>query len=312
MKITREIKAAFLVLGGIALFIYGFSFLKNSTIFKKDKIIYTIYDEVEGLVSGAKVTINGLSVGKITNIDFLPNTTRILVTMSIRDELNFSKKSKALLYETGIIGGLAVAIQPVFEDGNNIFSGDTLVSDVRPGMTELINRQIEPLAAKITNMLSSADSLFLGVSNILGNETQVNLKNTLENLSLTTNNLNKASSSLIKILEENKGDLKKTFNNFAETSLNLKSITDSISEAKISKTVNEFNKTINGLNSIVAIIEAGDGTIGKLVNDVDLYNNLTKASDELESLINDFKNHPKRYINFSVFGKKEKPFVEED
>ena len=159
MRISREIKTAFLVLGGIALFIYGFSFLKGSSLFENDKIIYTVYEEVEGLVPGAKVSINGLTVGKITEIDFLSNSTKILITMSIRDELNFSNKSTALLYETGLIGGMAVAIQPVFDKGKAIVTGDTLMSEVKPGLTELINRQIEPLQAKISSMLSSADSL---------------------------------------------------------------------------------------------------------------------------------------------------------
>ena len=120
--------------------------------------------------------------------------------MKIRNELNFSSNSTALLYETGLIGGLAVAIKPVFDKGKEILSGDTLPSEVKPGLPELINRQIEPLQAKISSMLSSADSLFIGVSNILDNDTQVNLKNTLKNLSNNTRNLNEASGSLIKTL----------------------------------------------------------------------------------------------------------------
>ncbi len=301
-----------MVLGGIALFIYGFSFLKGSSLFENDKIIYTVYEEVEGLVPGAKVSINGLTVGKITEIDFLSNSTKILITMSIRDELNFSNKSTALLYETGLIGGMAVAIQPVFDKGKAIVTGDTLMSEVKPGLTELINRQIEPLQAKISSMLSSADSLFLGVSNVLDNDTQLNLKNTLENLSLTTKNLNKASLSLIEILDENQTNLNNTFSNFADTSANLKSITDSIADAKIAVTINEFNKTVQGLNAVVSSIENGEGTLGKLVNDEVLYQNLTKASYELESLLGDLKNHPKRYVHFSLFGKKEKPYLPEE
>ena len=293
MKTSREIKIAFLVIGGIALFIYGFSFLKGTSLLERDKTIYTIYNEVEGLVPGAKVTINGLSVGKISEIDFLPNSTRILITMKIRDELVFSNRSTALLYETGLIGGMAVSIIPVFDNENKIISGDTLPSEVKPGLTELINRQIEPLQAKISSMLSSADSLFLGVSNVLDNNTQLNLKNTLQNLSNTTQNLNEASSYLIKILEDNKNDINSTFNNFSSTSANLKSITDSISEANISLTLSKFNETVSGLNSILSTIEAGNGTLGKIVNDESLYESLMDTSNELKSLLSDLKNHPK-------------------
>ena len=312
MNVSREIKTAFLVIGGIALFIYGFSFLKGTSLFERDKTIYTIYNEVEGLVPGAKVTINGLSVGKISEIDFLPNSTKILITMKIRDELIFSTSSTALLYETGLIGGMAVAIKPVFDSENKIISGDTLASEVKPGLTELINRQIEPLQAKISSMLSSADSLFIGVSNVLDNNTQLNLKSTLQNLSNTTQNLNEASSSLIKILDDNQNYINTTFNNFSDTSANLKSITDSISEANISLTMRELNETVKGLNLIVSSIENGKGTLGKIVNDESLYESLIDASDELESLLSDLKNHPKRYINLSIFGKKEKPYIPEE
>ena len=309
MKTSREIKTAFLVIGGIALFIYGFSFLKGTSLLERDKTIYTIYNEVEGLVPGAKVTINGLSVGKISEIDFLPNSTKILITMKIRDELVFSTRSTALLYETGLIGGMAVAIKPVFDNKNKIISGDTLASEVKPGLTELINRQIEPLQAKISSMLSSADSLFIGVSSVLDNNTQLNLKSTLQNLSNTTQNLNEASSALIKILDDNQSYINTTFNNFSATSANLKSITDSISEANISASMRELNETVRGLNLIVSSIEKGKGTLGKIVNDESLYESLIDASDELESLLSDLKNHPKRYINLSIFGKKEKPYI---
>ena len=312
MKITREIKTAILVLGGIALFVYGYSFLKGNGIFNNTKTLYAIYDEVEGLVSGAKVSINGLSIGKISNIDFLTNTTKILVTMEVRDELDFSDQSMATLYETGVIGGKAIAIVPVFDPRKVVKQGDTLQSNVKPGLTELINRQIEPLQIKIESMLSSADSLFAGVSNVLDNDTQTNLKRTLENLSITTNNLNKASLAAVKILDANQESLNLTFNNIKNTSDNLKSITDSLLNTQLSHTIRSFNKTVEGLNRIVSKIESGEGTAGKFINDKNLYENLTKASNELESLISDLKNHPKRYVHFSIFGKKEKPYTRKE
>ena len=312
MKITREIKTAILVLGGVSLFIYGYTFLKGNTFFKDTKTIYGIYEEVEGLISGAKVSINGLSIGKISKIDFLPNTTKILVTMDIREELDFSKESTAMLYETGVIGGKAIAIVPLFNSKGAIKNGDTLKTVVKPGFTELINRQIEPLQTKIVSMLASADSLFLGVSNVLDNDTQTNLKSTLENLSITTKNLNKASLAAVKILDSNQKNLNKTFSNIKYTSENLKSITDSISNAQLSYAIRSFTQTAESLKKIVSSIESGKGTAGKLINDDGLYESLTEASKELESLISDLKKHPKRYVHFSLFGKKEKPNVKEE
>ena len=312
MKITREIKTAILVLGGVTLFIYGYSFLKGNSIFKNTKTLYGIYQEVEGLISGAKVSINGLSVGKISKIDFLPYTTKILVTMDVRQELDFSSKSIAMLYETGLIGGKAIAIVPVFDVQSVVKDGDTLQTNVKPGLTELINRQIEPLQIKIESMLSSADSLFAGVSNVLDSDTQTNLKKTLENLSTTTKNLNNASLSAIEILNTNQENLNLTFSNLKNTSDNIKAITDSISNSQLSNTIRSFTQTVEGLNNIVSAIESGEGTAGKLINDETLYQNLTAASKELESLLSDLKIHPKRYVHFSFFGKKEKPYAKEE
>ena len=312
MKINREIKTAILVLGGIALFIYGFSFLKGKSIFKNSKTIHAVYDEVEGLMTGAKVSINGLSVGKISRIDFLPNTTKILVTMEVRQKLNISSESAAMLYETGLIGGKAISLIPLFDPKNILKEGDTLEAKVKPGLTELINRQIEPLQIKIESMLSSADSLFAGVSNVLDIDTQNNLKNTLENLSITIQNLNKASLAAVEILDRNQHQINATFSNFKETSDNLKIITDSISNAQISYTIKEFTKTIEGLNSIVSSIDSGKGTAGKLINDETLYQGLNDATTELQTLLSDLKNYPKRYVHFSLFGKKEKPYIKDE
>lgn len=312
MKINREIKTAILVLSGVALFVFGYSFLKGNAVFKKTKTLFVIYQEVEGLISGAKVSINGLSVGKISQIDFLPNTTKILVTMQVREELDFSSESSAMLYETGLIGGKAIAIVPVFDFKSVIKDGDTLKTKVKPGFTELINRQIEPLQFKIESMLTSADSLFAGVSNILDNDTQSNLKKTLENLSITTKNLNKASLSAVEILNTNQKNLNLTFRNLKNTSENLNAITDSISNAQLSHTIKSFTQTVEGLNKIVSKIESGEGTFGKLINDKILYQNLAAASKELETLLSDLKNHPNRYVQFSLFGKKTQPYNKEE
>ena len=115
MRLSKEIKAAFFVLTTILLFIFGFNYLKGSSILDKQKTIYAVYDEVDGLLVGANVMINGLSIGNVTELDFLPNSTKILVTLKVKDKLNFSSKSTASIYETGVLGGLAISISPVFE-----------------------------------------------------------------------------------------------------------------------------------------------------------------------------------------------------
>jgi len=179
LTLSKEIKAAIFVLSTIFLFIFGFNFLKGSSILDKQKTVYAVYDEVDGLLVGANVMINGLSIGNVTDLNFLPNSTKIVVTLKIKDKINFSSNSSATIYETGVLGGLAIAIEPIFQQGMIVKSGDTLNSNIRPGLTELINRQIEPLQRKLESTLTSADSIFSGASYVLNKETQNDIKESL-------------------------------------------------------------------------------------------------------------------------------------
>ena len=303
-----EIKTALLVILGISLFIFGFSFLKRSSIFENNKIVHTIYDEVEGLVVGAKVTINGLVIGNVSMIDFLPGSTKILVSMRIDKDLNFSPNSKAVFYEAGLIGGKAISIEPVFDSKNIIKSNDTIASDVKPGLTELINRQIAPLQEKIESMLTSVDSLFSGVSNVLNYETQNNLKNTLENLSQSVNNINMSSEALIEVIDENRSALNISFKNAANATKNINELTDSLSKIDFTNTFNKLSESLNNINTILSKVENGEGTLGKFINSEELYQNLSQSSKELEELLSDLKANPSRYVQFSLFGKKQKPY----
>ena len=307
-KRKPEIKTALLVILGISLFIFGFSFLKRSSIFENNKIVHTIYDEVEGLVVGAKVTINGLVIGNVSMIDFLPGSTKILVSMRIDKDLNFSPNSKAVFYEAGLIGGKAISIEPVFDSKNIIKSNDTIASDVKPGLTELINRQIAPLQEKIESMLTSVDSLFSGVSNVLNYETQNNLKNTLENLSQSVNNINKSSETLIEVIDENRSALNISFKNAANATKNINELTDSLSKIDFTNTFNKLSESLNNINTILSKVENGEGTLGKFINSEELYQNLSQSSKELEELLSDLKANPSRYVQFSLFGKKQKPY----
>ena len=307
-KRKPEIKTALLVILGISLFIFGFSFLKRSSIFENNKIVHTIYDEVEGLVVGAKVTINGLVIGNVSMIDFLPGSTKILVSMRIDKDLNFSPNSKAVFYEAGLIGGKAISIEPVFDSKNIIKSNDTIASDVKPGLTELINRQIAPLQEKIESMLTSVDSLFSGISNVLNYETQNNLKNTLENLSQSVNNINMSSEALIEVIDENRSALNISFKNAANATKNINELTDSLSKINFTNTFNKLSESLNNINIILSKVENGEGTLGKFINSEELYQNLSQSSKELEELLSDLKANPSRYVQFSLFGKKQKPY----
>ena len=306
ITLSKELKTFLFILVGICFFIFGFNFLKGRSFLQKQITLYTTYSQIEGLVPGAKVSMNGLTIGSVTRADFIPGGTEIIITMNIRDDISLNKNSSAVLYETGLIGGKAISIEPNFEGTDIIISGDTLPSKIKPGFTELVNRQIAPLQEKIVSTLTSVDSLFDGVSNVLNENTQNNLKSTLENLSVSLENINKASIVLSDLLISNQKNFSNTMDNLSATSNNLTKITDSLASINFINTIEQYEKVAVNINDIIKSLKSGTGSAGKLLNDDSLYFRLTNASKSMELLLNDLKNNPKRYVHFSIFGKKDK------
>jgi len=306
LNLSREVKTALLVLSCIGTFIFGFGYLKGTSLFDNEKELYAIYEDVEGLMVGAKVTINGYSVGKVKNIDFDENYKDIKVTFSLRNDLNFSNQSLAQLYEAGLIGGKAIAIIPNNDAGEPIKNGDILPSEVKPGLTELVNQQIAPLQNKIEGLLTSADSLFAGVSNVLNYESQNNLKLALKGLTESISNINELSESMGRIVNANEKVFNSTMGHVETTSKNLSQLTDSLSKIELSTTMKNMEVASTQLKSILVNLEKGKGSAGKLLNDDALYNELLHSSEALEALLTDLKKHPKKYVHFSLFGRKEK------
>ena len=308
MKITREIKTAILVIASILLFIWGYSFLKGRDLLSTYKTFYVQYDNVEGLMSSAPVTINGLTVGKVSGIKFLNNTGKIQVELQIKSDFPFSKSSVASIYEPGLIGGKQIMIVPNFQDTTVAESGITLAGDVKPGLTSLVADRLTPLQEKVEKMVVSADDLLKNVNSILDAKTKADLKSSLANLDATLAEFKVASKSVNEMLADNKGKFSSTMTNVDKASANFAKISDSLSKANIGKTVKSLEKTLASVDKIMADVQAGKGTLGKLAKDETMYTNFSKSSKELELLLQDFRLNPTRYVNVSLFGKKNKPY----
>ena len=304
MNKSREIKTAILILGCIVIFIFGFNYLKGSSLLDDSKIVSSLYPDVEGLVIGANVTINGLNVGKVRKIDFDENYDKIKVTFSLRSDLNFSNQSIAQLYEAGLIGGKAIAILPVYDQGNEVSTGDVLPSNIKPGLTELVNQQIAPLQDKIEGLLTSADSLFAGVSNVMNYQTQTNLKLVLEGLAESVTNVAELTKNMNRVVVQNEKNFKGTLGNLEATSKNLSQLSDSLAQMPLGATIANFEQTSSDLQKIMSRLNNGEGSAGKLLNDEELYHKLLGSSAALEALLTDLKANPKNYVHFSLFGRK--------
>ena len=306
MKLTKEIKTSIFVLFSVLLFIFGFNFLKGTSILDKQKTLYAVYDEVDGLMVGASVSVNGLAIGNVTSLDFLPNSTKILVTLKLKDKLRFSPNSTATLYETGLIGGIAISIDPVFENGNIIKSGDTLKSVIRPGLTELINEQIQPLQRNLQSILVSVDSLFLGVTNIMNKDSQNNLKVALDEMTSAISSINSSAIILEKTIKNNDLKINNTIGNIESISSNMEKITDSIAKTSLKQTISNLEKSIEGINKSVQDLNSDSSSLGLLIRNDEFYKKLNSSVNDLNQLLIDLKNNPKRYIHFSIFGRKDK------
>ena len=307
LKFSKEIKAVLIILSGIFLFLLGYNFLNSTSLFKKENTLFALYENVEGLQVGTKVTVNGLSVGKVADIDFLPGTNKILVSFTIRNDVVFSKNSVAELYEAGLIGGKSIAIHPVYDNYIKFKSGDTLKSSVKPGLTDVVNQQIAPLQKKLEKVLSNADTLFSGVNNVLNSEGKNNLSTTLENLSSAVKNSDEFISRLNSISKNQNKNINRTIENLSMITESLNKISDSLSQSSLKQTIYNFEQLSSNFNKVLMEIQNGNGTINKLIYQDSLYQNLKNSSKAIEILLKDLKSNPKRYVHFSLFGKKEKP-----
>lgn len=309
MKTSKEIKTATLVLSGIVLFIFIFNYLKGENLLSNSRKITAIYKNVEGLATSSAVTINGHTVGRVQDIQFTDDGSGMLqVRMLIDSDFKFSKNSSAQLYESGLIGGKAIAIIPANDGGENVVSGDVLRSEIKPGLTDLVNQRLTPLQEKIEAVMVSAEALLLNVNSIFDDQTKSNIKGSLSKLETTLSSFENTSNSLQSILEDNKGSITTTLDNFGTISQDISAVSTTLSQADLASTIEGLKSTINGFNTLLTNIEKGEGSVGRLVKDEGLYNNLEGALGQLEALLEDMKRNPKRYVHFSLFGKKNKAY----
>ena len=304
MKLSNEIKTAILVLSGILMFIVGFSYLKSNNIFSSDRTFFAIYDDIEGVSVGTPVTVSGFNVGSIQDISFYQNTMDILVKFRVENKVKFSKNSVAQIYETGLIGGKALAILP--NKGPLAQSGDTLRSSTAPGLTELVNDKLSPLQEKIESTFVSADSLLKNINNVLDVNSQNQIKESFSQLSDLAINLKESAENLNSIINSNEIKINDIVSNVDNFSSNFSSLSNSFSDVEL--IIGNLTKTSNNLNSIIDEISSGDGTFNQLIYDDSMIKSLNEASNNLNLLMEDLRLNPKRYVHFSLFGKKNKEY----
>jgi phospholipid/cholesterol/gamma-HCH transport system substrate-binding protein len=298
--LKKELKVGILAIVAIGLLIFGYNFLKGNNVFSSSRVFYAVYENVEGLSPSAPVSINGYQVGTVTDIEFI-KSGQLLVTMNINNDFNFSKTSVAQIYGGGLIGGKSMQIELDNTSTEAAKPGDTLQSSVEEGLIELVNEKLTPLKNKISNAVVEVDTLLSSINYVFDVSTRNNLRNSIKNLNETLTSLTLSAKKIEGVLNSNTDNINSTFENFRSTSDNLSKMSDTLSKIEFNRIVQNADETLLNLKEISNKLKNGDGSLGKLMNDDQMYINLENATKELEELLSDIKLNPKRYVHFSIW-----------
>ncbi|WP_299064103.1 MlaD family protein [uncultured Polaribacter sp.] len=309
---SKELKIGIVAVIVIAGFIWGYNFLKGQNLFNTDTRYFNVeYPNISGLTKSSFVTINGLKVGTIDKIEFNPNPEKkgqLVVRFSVKKDFNFSKESVVKIYSPSPLSPSNLAIVPHYE-GENAKSEDYLKGEIESSLFTSLGERLDPLQAKLEHVIISADSLFKNVNNVLDLNTQNSLKVSVKNLETTLTEVKKTMLAVNGVIDKTTTDLTESVKNTKAITENFSKISDTIVNANIGGILKKAEVTLNSANLMLSGINKGKGTLGKLVTDEDLYNNITSMSKELEDLLREMKLNPKRFVHFSLFGKKAKPYA---
>jgi len=311
VNLSKEIKTAIFAIAGFALFFVGFNYLKSNDVFVRDNIFYAVYDNAEGLVPGTPVTIQGFQVGTIDEVSLLSDNQRIVVRFRVETKYEFSKNSTAKIYEAGLLGGKSLAVDPSFDGADRVKSGDTLQGLIAPGLSELVNDNLTTLQEKIESMITHADSVLITVNNVFNNDAQLDIQTSIANLNTTISNFRLISETIDKSLAED-GALNQTIDNLTELTDDLSVISSTLKDANLGVTFDDLGSAVSNLSQILKRIERGEGSLGQLVTKDDLHQSLEQTNKQIQLLLEDMRLNPKRYVHFSLFGKKQVKYKPSD
>lgn len=321
MKISKEFKIGAVVICAIAAFIWGLNFLKGYDILSRKNVLYAVYPKIDGLIEANPLMVKGYKIGQINQISLIKKggEYQVLVKFLITEDVKIPKHSIAKAVSSDLLGSKAVEI--IYSNESEfVISGDTLLAASEEDLKTAVDKRLTPLQKKAEGLLSSIDSVMVIVETVLNANTRDNLSKSFESIKKAITSLeqtcyklddlvatekSKISSILSKLnsvagmLEQNTGKIDNILTNFSNLS-------DSLAKAQLKDAIDNADKTLKELNILVAQINAGQGTLGKLAKNDSLYNNLNKASEDLDKLMKDLRINPERYIHFSVFGRKEK------
>ena len=319
-KYSNEIKIGIIVTIALLLLIWGINYLKGVSLLKNERTFYAVYSNVGGLNKANPINVNGLGVGQVQNVEFMKNSNgKLLVTFLISNDIAIPRNSIAKIVSADLMGSKSIELK-LGDAAALAVDGDTLISDTQLSLSEEVNKQVAPIKVKAEALMSSLDSVMNVIHAIFNEKARADLSSSIEKISLALSSLEHASLGIDTIVSSEKGRLENIFSNIESISKNIKNnndrisqalgniadITDTLAKARLSETIKHINDAVTQVSTIVETINQGKGSLGLLVNNDSLYNNLNASSKDLDFLIKDMKENPNRYVHFSVFGNKNK------
>lgn len=317
MKISNETKVGAIAVVAIAILILGFNFLKGKKLWSDDTLITGKYGNVMGLQNSNPIIINGLQVGTVYKITTDKNMRQIMVDMNITKDIYIPKNSIAII-KGNPIGSTSIEIK-LGDATQNLKDKDTIYTETSSGVFDDVLKKVDPVLYEVRKAVTSIDTLLGKFNTILDPTAQNNVASSLANLNRVTAMLVYSSASLNTLLNTQTGALAKSLNNVSSITSNfatnngkinsvmsnLDKTTQKFADLNFKRTLDTLDRTVNELRNMVGKFNNNNGTLGKLINDPSLYQNLASTGNKLNLLLDDIRINPKRYVNISVFGKKQ-------
>ena len=321
MKVSKEVKTGGVMLLCIFLAVWGANYLKGKNIFDDSLKLYAIYDNVGGLSRTNPVVFNGNKVGQVESVDFLKDFSgRLIVKFSITENfIKIPKDSKAEIFSDGFLGGKAINLS-LGNSSEQVTEFDTLTSSIEASLQDAVNQQIAPLKNKAEDLIGSIDSAITTVKSIFNTQAQQDIGSSITNIKQSLDVFKQTMIDADAMVNENRQSLQRIFSNVESITqnfennndkldqilTNLKSISDSLAGANLQQTVNNASIAMQQVAELMEKVNNGEGSLGALMNNDTLYQNLEAAAYDLDQLMLDMRLNPERYVHFSIFGRKDK------
>lgn len=311
MKISTEVKLGIIITAAIAVTLWGINFLKGRNIFKPANDYLAFYDDVGGLDVNAKIYMNGFRIGQVDDIYFNHESDGLVVVFGINKPFKIPFGSIAEVFSADLMGTKAIRIIKS-ESEQMHHPGDTLITGFSPGLDQQIQSQIIPLKDKAENLIETVDSLLQDLNYVFDDKAKKSLHESILNLERTTGHLDEMLTDegklnrMIQNIESITSNIRNNNNEIANAISNLSSISDSVAISELGSAINRANETLDQAHQILLKINNGEGNIGLLVNNDSLYYNLEALTGEMDRLIQDLQENPKKYIHVSVFGRSDR------